>query len=45
MVLLDGNVVDKHQMSIDAGRALPTVAAAILVSATPMQRLSSSRSV
>jgi hypothetical protein len=34
MVLLDGNVVDKYQMSIDAGRALPTVAVAILVSAT-----------
>ena len=34
MVLLDGNVVDKRQMSIDAGRALLTVAAANLVSAT-----------
>jgi hypothetical protein len=34
MVLLDGNVVDKHQMSIDAGRAVLTVAAANLVSAT-----------
>ena len=34
MVLPDGNVVDKRQMSIDAGRALLTVAAANLVSAT-----------
>jgi hypothetical protein len=34
MVLLDVFVVDKHQMSVDAGRASPTVAAAILVSAT-----------
>jgi hypothetical protein len=34
MVLLDGNVVDKYQMSIDAGRALPTVAVAIVVFAT-----------
>lgn len=34
MVLLDENVVDKRQMFIDAGRALLTVAAANLVSAT-----------
>ena len=34
MVLPNGNVVDKRQMSIDAVRALLTVAAANLVSAT-----------
>jgi hypothetical protein len=34
MVLPNGNVVDKRQMSIDAGRALLIVAAAIWVAAT-----------